>query len=77
MKPGDDPRDRRCHVAELIVLAIVVGAVFVIVATIGAPGRRRSPHDQPAVTDTRLTPPPDPDGPVPGSRPQREAHRKP
>jgi len=64
-------------VAELIVLAIVVGAVFLIVATIGASARRRSPHDQPAVTDTRLTPPPDPGRPVPGSRPQREAHGKP
>jgi hypothetical protein len=44
-------------VAKLIVLAIVVGAVFLVVPTIGASGRRRSPHDQPAVTDTRRTPP--------------------
>jgi hypothetical protein len=64
-------------VGELILLAIVVGAVFLVVATVGASGRRRSPHDQPAVTDTRRTPPPDPDRPVPGSRPQREAHGKP
>ena len=63
--------------AELIVLGIVVGAVVLIVATVGARARRRSPHDQPDVTGTGPTPPVDPDRPVPGSRPQREGHGKP
>jgi hypothetical protein len=65
-------------VAELIVVAAVVGVIVVAVwAIVGASARRRSPHDQPDVTDTRPVPPVEPDAPVPGSRPHRRAQGKP
>jgi hypothetical protein len=65
-------------VAELIVLAVVIGLVVLSFWPLAvARSRRRSPRDQDDVTDTEPVPPRKPAEPLPGSRPHREAHGKP
>lgn len=55
-------------IAVLVVIGLLVLLAWPVVASMR---RKRSPHDQPAVTDTDVTPPPTPDRPVPGSREHR------
>jgi hypothetical protein len=64
--------------AELVAVAVVLGIVVLVAWPVArAMGRRRSPHDQPAVTDTSRVPPRDPSTPIPGSREHRRRQGKP
>jgi hypothetical protein len=64
--------------AELILVAIVIGVAVLAAWPLAAAWRRpRHPSDQDEVTDIEPVPPRDPDEPVPGSRPSRERHGKP
>ena len=57
---------------ELLVVAVVVGLLVLVVWPVAkASQRRRSPHDQDAVTRTDVRPPRRPGRPVPGSRDHR------
>jgi hypothetical protein len=57
---------------ELLVIAVVVGLVVLALLPVAkASQRRRSPHDQDAVTRTDVRPPREPGKPIPGSRDHR------
>jgi hypothetical protein len=63
---------------ELIVIAVVIGALVLAAWPLAAMMRRdRSPLDQPHVTDTDRVPPRDPSAPIPGSREHRRRQGKP
>jgi hypothetical protein len=65
-------------VAELILLALAVGAVVLAAWPLASAWRKpRHPSDQDDVTRIEPVPPRDPDEPLPGSRPSRERHGKP
>ena len=64
--------------AELILVALVLGVVVLAAWPLASAGRRpRDAREQDEVTDIEPVPPRDPDEPVPGSRPSRERHGKP
>lgn len=64
--------------AELILIALVIGVVVLAAWPLAVAWRRpRDASDQDDVTDIEPVPPREPDEPVPGSRPSRERHGKP
>lgn len=63
---------------ELAIVAVLIGIVVLAVWPLSvAMLRRRSPDDQPPVTDTSAVPPRDPSAPIPGSRTRRRQQGKP
>jgi hypothetical protein len=65
-------------VAELILVALAVGAVVLAAWPLASAWRQpRDPSDQDHVTDIEPVPPRNPDEPLPGSRRSRERHGKP
>ena len=64
--------------AELIVLAVILGlAVLLLWPVARATRRRTTPHDQGQATSTGTVPPEHPSGPVPGSREHRRRQGRP
>lgn len=64
--------------AELIVLAVILGvAVLVLWPMARSMRRRTTPHDQGQATGTDRVPPERPAAPLPGSREHRRRHGKP
>ncbi|HEX6425438.1 MAG TPA: hypothetical protein VFZ79_18265 [Acidimicrobiales bacterium] len=64
--------------AELIVLAVILGvAVLVLWPMARSMRRRTTPHDQGQATGTDRVPPERPAEPLPGSREHRRQHGKP
>lgn len=61
--------------AELVVLAVLIGLVVAIAyPMLAARTRRRDPRSQDDVTGTEPFPPRRPDDPIPGSRTRRKRH---
>jgi hypothetical protein len=64
--------------AELIVLAVILGVAVLLLWPVARAARRRvTPHDQGQATSTGTVPPERPAAPVPGSREHRRQHGQP